>query len=336
MIKRRTGLQEHLTHNLVTRTVHSSQQNRKRTARELERSDAITVVLCGTGSPMPSKRTQSCTAVFVGGQFLVFDVGDGAARSMEALNLPVAHIQGMFLTHFHSDHFADLGEAIDRSWVNGRHEPLSIYGPQGITEIVNGFLAAYQKEYGYRTAHHGPEIMPPQYAGAIPYEFEAPVDDDPVEVYNHNGVIVKAFKVNHPPVIPAVGYRIEYAGKLVVITGDTTATDTLITNSRNADLLVSEVMNMDIIRQIEVASRRGGFDHNAHIMHDIREYHMDVSDVGNIAQQAQVKRLALTHLIPPLDNDVQVNRFFKQPIQKLYHGEIFVGKDGMRIVISLT
>ncbi len=336
MTQRRSRLRERLTRNMVARNVQSGQQARKRTATQLENTDAITVVLCGTGSPIPSKRTQSCTAVFVGGQFLVFDVGDGAARSMEAFNLPIAHMQAIFLTHFHSDHFADLGEAIDRSWVNGRREPLSIYGPQGATDIVTGFLAAYQKEYAYRTAHHGPEIMPPQYAGATPHEFEAPVGNDPVEVYSQHGVVVKAFKVNHPPVVPAVGYRIEYAGKLVVITGDTTATDTLMTNSRNADLLVSEVMNMDIISQVEAASRDGGFNSNAHIMHDIREYHMDVGDVGALAQQAQVKRLALTHLIPPLDNDVQVNRFFRQPVQKLYHGEIFVGKDGTRIVIPLT
>ena len=334
-MKQRFQLRAGWAQNFVIRAVQSGQQNRKKAAADLERSDVITVVLCGTGCPMPSKRAQSCTAIFVGGQFLVFDVGDGAARSMEAFRLPVAHMHAIFLTHFHSDHFADLGEAIDRSWVNGRREHLTVYGPRGVTEVVQGFLDSYKMEYGYRTAHHGPEIMPPGYAGVTIVEFETPTSEEPVVVYDQGGVVVKTFKVNHPPVIPAVGYRIEYAGKVVVISGDTTATNALMTQSSNADLLVSEVMNMDLIRQIEAASRSRGYNFNAHIMHDIREYHMDVSDVGKLAQQAQVKRLALTHLIPPLDNNIQVNRYFKLPIQKLYRGEIFSGKDGMRIVIPI-
>ena len=107
------------------------------------------------------------------------------------------------------------------------------------------------------------------------------------------------------------------------------------TQSCNADLLVSEVMNMHIIQQIEAAMRSGGNNSTAHIMHDIRAYHMDVRDVGKLAQQARVKRLALTHLIPPLDNNAQVYRYFKQPIQKLYQGKIILGKDGTRIVIPL-
>lgn len=319
----------------VARAVQSGQQAKKDTAAGLERMDTITVVLVGTGSPLPSKLAQSCTAVFAGGKFFLFDAGDGAERSMDSLNMPMADLRAVFLTHYHADHFADLGEVIDRSWINGRRENLNIYGPQGLAPVVNGFLDSYKVEYGYRTAHHGPEMMPPQYSGATAAEFTAPATDDPIVVYNQDGVIVRAFKDNHPPVTPAVGYCIEYGGKVVVISGDTTATNALLEQSRGADLLVSEVMNMDIIKQMEKALRDGGNTFNANIMRDIREYHMDFNEVAQLAEKAQVKKLALTHLAPPIDNDGQVNMFFKQPIQKLYHGEVIAGPDGTRIVIPL-
>ena len=313
----------------------SMQQARRDTAAELERTNVITVVLCGTGVPMEPTRAQACTAVFVGGRFLLFDVGDGAKRSMDSLKLPFANLQAVFLTHYHSDHFADLGEVINRSWLTGRRRNLIIFGPQGLTKVVNGFLTSYSLENGYRTAHHGPEMMPPQYAGATPTEFEAPTSDEPLLVYDQDGVVVKAFKENHPPVTPAVGYRIEYGDKVVVISGDTTTTQALLEQSRGADLLVSEVMNMDLVRQMEASAREGGFTFRANIFHAIYEFHMNVNDVGKLAEEAKVKRLALTHLMPPIFNNDQVNVYFKQPIQKLYHGEVFVGDDGLRIVIPL-
>ena len=323
------------TAKLVSRTLRARQKARAETVVDLERPDALTVVLCGTGSPIPSKRAQACTAIFVGGQFLVFDVGNGAARTMEALNIPVGHLNAIFLTHFHSDHIADLGETIDRSWVNGRREHLSIFGPEGTSDIVRGCLDAYSREFGYRTAHHGVEMMPPDFAGATAMEFRAPSGDETVVVYEEHGIVVKAFKANHPPVVPAVSYRIEYAGKVVVVTGDTTATAALTEQSREADLLVSEVMNMDLVHEIEAASRAAGNEFNARILHDIRSYHMDARDLGQLAREAGVKKLALTHLIPPLDHHVQATTYFKCPIEEMYHGEIVLGKDGTRIVVPL-
>jgi ribonuclease Z len=158
----------------------STQPAIKNNSAELERPDVITVVLCGTGAPMEPTRAQACTAVFVGGKFLLFDVGDGAKRSMDILKMPFGDIQSVFLTHYHSDHFADLGEIIERSWASGRRRELTVHGPTGLTSVVNGFLAAYKQDYGYRAAF---EKYPLQYAGATPVEFNTPADDEPIIVY---------------------------------------------------------------------------------------------------------------------------------------------------------
>ena len=320
---------------LVERMIHHRQRARTKAAKTLLRPDAITAVLVGTGGPMPSHRAQSCTALFVNGQFLLFDAGDGAARRMEALNLPVAQLTAVFLTHYHADHFADLGEVIDRSWILGRRHVLPIHGPEGIEPIVAGFRMAYKQEYGYRTAHHGPEVMPPEASEARARPFHYEEEGEPVCIYDHDGVTVTAFAARHPPIVPNVGYRIDYGGRTVILSGDTIATDTLLAQSRDADLLIADVMAMDLVQQIERANAAGGNDDVAHIMQDIRDYHVGAKALGKLAARAHVKRLALTHLAPPVDQRLLVHTAFKRPVAAHYKGEITVGRDGTRIAISV-
>ncbi len=319
---------------VVLANVKARNEARKETARKLLAKDAITVVLVGTGSPLPSDRAQASTAVFVDGRFLLFDCGDGASRSIDALNLPIGQIEAVFLTHFHSDHFADLGEIIDRSWIQGRRQVLAVYGPSGVAEVLDGFQRAYRLERGYRTAHHGEKVMPSEFAGAAAKPFAPDESGESVTVYDQQGVVVKAFAVNHAPVHPAVGYRVEFGGKVVVISGDTTATASLATQSRDADLLVAEAMKMATVSQMQKANEQLGNDAIAHILHDIQSYHIDVEQLGALAEEAKVKRLALTHLVPPVPKAV-APLLFKRPVSEKYHGETVVGEDGTRLVIPL-
>jgi ribonuclease Z len=328
---KRQNLQTFFVDRLLSRRQKAGADNTK----ALLRSDAITAVLVGTGGPMPSDRAQNSTAIFVNGQFLLFDAGDGAARRMEALNLPVGQLRAVFMTHYHADHFADLGEVIDRSWIMGRRHILPIYGPEGIEQIVAGIRMAYALEYGYRTAHHGPEVMPPEWSEAQAIEFQYAKDGEPARIYESDGVTVTAFAAQHPPIEPCVSYRIEHAGRTVILSGDTIYTDALLERSKGAALLISDVMSMDAVRRIEAASEAAGDGDRAHIMRDIRDYHISTDALGALAQQAHVKRLALTHLSPPVDQKILEHTLFKRPIAEHYSGEIVVGRDGTRIVIPL-
>jgi ribonuclease BN (tRNA processing enzyme) len=151
---------------------------------------------------------------------------------------------------------------------------------------------------------------------------------------------VTAFVAQHPPIQANVGYRTETAGKTVVLSGDTGATDTSLEQSRGADLLLSYVMAMDAIRQMQSPSKALGSEFGTHIIHDIRDYHIGTEELGTLAQKAQVKRLALTHLSlthlsPPVDLGLLGHGFFKRPIAASYTGEIVVGRDGTRIVVPL-
>jgi phosphoribosyl 1,2-cyclic phosphodiesterase len=166
---------------------------------------------------------------------------------MEQYNLPMEALDAIFVTHFHNDHIADIGEAMQRSYLLGREKDLVIYGPTGTAAMVEGFNTIYAEDSSYRTEHHTEEFMPSAYHFATASEFSA--DEDVIEVYPRDGVVVTAFRVAHPPIEPIFGYTIEFAGHKLV-----------------------ELM--------ENTFREMGNERNAIIFYDIREYHADVNDIG--------------------------------------------------------
>jgi ribonuclease Z len=321
---------------LLRRALVQAQEEADAASAEYQRTDQITTVLVGTASPIARSGAQTCTAIFVNGQFLLFDIGNNAMQSMYDSNIPIQEVDAVFITHFHNDHYAELGDIMEWSWINGRRHILPIHGPTGITQIVDGFWSAYELERSYRTAHHGEELMPTDFSGVETVEFAAPGGDEPIVVYENGGVTVEAFRVSHEPVDPSVGYRIMYGDTLIVISGDTVLTSSLLANSQGADLLVSEVMNMGIVAVMEDVTRENGNEDQAELLFDIRDYHMDVSDVGELAQEANVERLALNHLAPTPPMELQMNQWFVEPIQAVYDGEIIAGPDGLTIVIPLS
>ncbi|MEM7117590.1 MAG: MBL fold metallo-hydrolase [Chloroflexota bacterium] len=316
---------------LMTRMVKQRQAEMARVADELLAPNSFTAVLVGTGTPVPSERAQSSVAIFANGRFLLFDTGHGCLNSIQKHNLPIGKIDAVFLTHYHSDHIADLGEVINWSWIMGRHNTLSVYGPEGVSEIVAGFAAVYRLDNIYRNAHHGEEIMPLSGAGAESKQFDVASDGSMSVVYDEHNIIVKTFEVNHDPAKPAVGYRIDYQGKSVVISGDTVLLPSLEAACQGADLLICDAMNHEIIAEIEAIQREIGNNVMAHIMNDVRDYHIDVPEIGQLAASANVKHVALLHLMPTVNQPAQLEAFFVQPLAAHYSGKITVGEDGLKI-----
>ncbi|NOH02826.1 MAG: MBL fold metallo-hydrolase [Chloroflexi bacterium] len=132
-----------------------------RNAKHFE-EDALYVITTGTGAPLPDpNRAGPQTVVLAGDQILVFDAGPGSTRQLELI-IDTSSVDALFLTHYHSDHIGDMGELMLKRWAtSGPAEPLPIYGPPGVEEVVAGFEAAYQLDVGYRIAHHGAEAVPP-------------------------------------------------------------------------------------------------------------------------------------------------------------------------------
>lgn len=185
------------TTSLLENTMRKQQEEQQEAYADFLDEDEINVVLVGTAGPMSPGLAQNSTAVFVNGKFFLFDAGDYAHKRMEQFNLPVAEIDALFLTHFHNDHIADVGEVMPRSFIMGRTKELTVYGPTGTEQLVNGFIDVYTADSAHRTDHHGEEYMPSEFHFATPVEFDASATE--VEVYNQDGVVVTAFPSAHPP-----------------------------------------------------------------------------------------------------------------------------------------
>lgn len=257
----------------ISRGIVRRNEQNENTYKDLLSNDEINVVLVGTAGPMSPELAQSSTALFVNGQFLLFDAGDYAQKRMEQFKLPLASIDAVFLTHLHNDHIADLGEVMQRNFFLRRQKDFLVYGPTGTKEVVNGFNMVYGADSSFRTEHHTEEYMPSEYHFAKAKEFDGELEE--VIVYEKDDVVVTAFQNYHPPIEPTFGYIIEYDGKKVVISGDKLITEELAQYSNSADLPVMDIMNYELVKLIEETYRGIGDERIAQIMYDIREYHPD-------------------------------------------------------------
>ena len=297
--------------------------------------DGLHVALCGTGSPLPDPtRAGPCSVVIAGKHLFVVDIGEGGARTIVGMGLPIGRIEGLFLTHFHSDHIDGLGPLMLQSWIaSSATSPLPVHGPVGVEAVVAGFDAAYATDSRYRTAHHGAGVAPPSGAGAVAIPFAMPKPDAPEVVFAHDGLRVTAFCVDHGPVRPAVGYRFDYKGRSVVFSGDTGPSASLVAAAKGADLLVHEALQPRLVGLLTAALERNHRYNLAQVTRDIRNYHTTPEQAADAAKAAGVKRLVLNHIVPPLPLRFAYPAFLGDSARH-FAGPITVGEDGM--LFSLT
>ena len=256
--------------------------------------DGLRVFMCGTASPLPAPdRAQACVAVMAGERLYLVDAGAGSARTLSLARIDLSRLAGVLVTHFHSDHIASLGDFNLNSWVAGRPVPLEVFGPEGVTEVVAGFNMAYRLDAGYRVLHHGEELLPPELAVMQARTIE------PGAVLAEDDFVVTAFRVDHDPVSPAVGYRFDYRGRSVVISGDAVVNDDLINAARDADLLLQDALSTPIVAALEKATQGTRV---SKIFHDIPDYHAATEDMTRLLNATNVRQLALYHLVPPPQN----------------------------------
>lgn len=291
--------------------------------------EGLHVGLCGSAGPFPNRdRRGPCIFVIAGRDFYVVDAGAGSPGTIGSMRLPTGALKGIFLSHFHSDHIDGLGELMMNRWVQGAHkEPVPVYGPPGVERVVNGLREAYAQDSLYRTAHHGEGIAPPSGSGGRPVTYDlgsAPMASQ--VILEANGLKVTAFTVDHAPISPAVGYRFDYKGRSVVISGDTSPSPNVTAMSRGADVLVHEALQPAIIERFEAGARARGADGVAKIMHDILDYHTSPEEAAVIASEAGVDYLLLYHIVPPLPRFF--DRAFLGDAGEHYDGPIKIGVDG--------
>jgi len=199
----------------------------------------LKVTLLGTGSPIPLvDRFGPSTLVEAGDERLVFDCGRSCTTRLWQVGVPLGTVK-LFITHLHSDHTVGIPDL----WLTGlmymafgtRAEPFRVWGPQGTAAMMTNLEKAYESDLAIRhpkkCAGTTIETNP---CGAIGKDFGEGA------VYEANGVRVTAFKVAHAE-IDAYGFRVDYKGHAVVLSGDTRPNENLIAHARGADVIIHEV-----------------------------------------------------------------------------------------------
>ncbi len=299
-----------------------------------ELPDGLHVALCGAGSPLPDvDRSGPCVAVIAGGKLYIVDSGSGSSRVLARSRLPQGKVERIFFTHFHSDHIDGLGELTLQRWAGGQHSsPVPVHGPTGVERVVAGFNQAYSQDFVYRVAHHGAETVPPGGAGGVARPFSVPRDGELTEVFRDGDLTVAAFLVDHAPVTPAVGYRFEYKGRSVVISGDTAKSPNLQAMSKGVDLLVHEALSPELVAVITRAAHAAGAANIEKITRDIVGYHTTPVEAAEIARDAKVGHLLYYHIVPPLPL-APLKSIFLKGVEDVYDGPVTLGRDGTIVTL---
>ena len=265
--------------------------------------DGLHIALCGAGGPMPSAhRSGPCVAVMAGGKLFLVDSGTNGVRNLTRMGFDPGTISSVFLTHFHSDHIDGLGETATLRWAGGNHSsPLPVYGPQGVTTVVDGFNHVYGYDFVYRNDHHGDSVTPLSGAGMLAIPFATPQQGLTTIIYDELDLRVEAFSVNHYPITPAVGYLFTYKGRTALISGDTTKIASVEKFAVDVDLLVHEALAAHLLKAMNEGASAAGNMPRAKIFLDVLNYHATPVEVAEIARDSKVGHLLYYHIVPPLD-----------------------------------
>ena len=276
-------------------------------------AQSLKVTLLGTGSPQPRMdRFGPSILVEAGEKKLLFDCGRGVAQRIEQLKIAFTDIDALFVTHLHSDHIVGIPDLWLTGWARGRKAPLQVWGPTGTKSMMTHLAEAYQYDIQIRQLD---DKLPPQGVAVIANDIGQGV------VYDRAGIKITAFLVDHGVVKPALGYRIDFAGHSVVLSGDTRYSENLIRFSQKVDVLIHEVIDPDRFRAKNPSM-------SAERLQAIVGHHTSAELAGTIFTQVKPKLAVYSHIVPGDSADlVPLTR-------KTYAGPLEVGEDLMSFEIG--
>src|SRR5262245_20951205 len=275
------------------------------------------VVMLGTGTPKPDPhRSGPPPAIVVNGTPYLVDFGPGVIRrasaafqnGVTAFGAGVANLKTAFLTHLHSDHTMGYPDLIFTPWLMGRREPLTVYGPKGLKAMTENVLKAWEIDLGVRTI--GGHARPPCTVDV--HEFTAGV------IYRDANITVTAFPVHHGDDLQAYGFRCDTPDRTIVLSGDTSPTQSLLDHCAGCDVLIHECYPLSTFRTASSAWQEFR-----------RSHHTSSKELADIANAVRPGLLVIYHHSNagggPLSSDTE--DVLLAEIRERYSGRVVGGRD---------
>lgn len=284
---------------------------------QVAKAAAIKVTLLGTapGPPVRLNQYQTTTLVEANGEKLLFDCGRGVLFRLTQAGVPLESVSKLFITHLHSDHVVDIPDLLLTGWASRspRKVPLQVWGPEGTVSMMDHLQKAFAFDIHIRRDID--EKFSPEGIKVLATDIQQGV------IYESNGVKVTAFLVDHGPVKPAFGYRVDFNGHSVVLSGDTRPSDNLVQYSKGVDVLIHETLDPDRFR--DAAFQQTQEQRNAIINH-----HTKPEEAGEIFASVKPKLAVFSH--------AEQSPAIVAKTRKIYSGPLELGEDLMVIEIGDT
>ncbi|MEP6755331.1 MAG: MBL fold metallo-hydrolase [Chthonomonadales bacterium] len=282
---------------------------------------AFRVTLLGTGNPRPTTE-RSGPAILVEAMTnpptrILVDVGRGATERLFTVGGRelLSGVDMVLLTHLHSDHVVGIPDLWLTGWIFGRAKPFVVRGPSGSAAMMAHLQKAF--EFDVTMRRDLDEHLP-----AAGVEVDAKdIESDKVIVLN--GVKITPFTVDHGIVKPAYGYRIDYAGKSVVLSGDTRYSENLITHAKSCDLLIHEVVVPEVERKLSLMRSPAATQR-------VIEHHTTPEECGRVFTAVKPKLAVYSHIVP----SPATAKDIVGPTRKTYAGPLVVGEDLMFFTVG--
>ena len=254
------------------------------------------------------------------GHKIVVDCGLGVGRALTEQGVPLKDLRVIFITHLHSDHYLELGPLIHTAWTAGLKRRIDVYGPRDLDQYWQGFLISMESDINLRISDEGrPDLRKLVVFHAI----------EETGIVRIGDINVTALRNLHPPLMDTFALSFKSKRKHVVFGGDTAFMPKLAEFAKGADLLIHEGMLRDAPSSL--VTRVGNGDER--LLKHLFAAHTSAADAAKIATIAQVKTLALNHLIPSDDPNIS-HQHWKAEIEPHWKGNFILGQDGLRIYLD--
>jgi ribonuclease BN (tRNA processing enzyme) len=299
-------------------------------AQEVAAREATFVTLGTMGGPIPHPhRSQAANALIHGSEVILVDCGDGAAEQLARAGLRLGSIRAVFLSHLHFDHTAGLAGILGLRHQTNVRGVLEIYGPPGTKQLVDGLIAsmrpAAEAGYGFEGQT---SVAPAEAVRAIEIVGGSKVQIGDVQVtaaQNTHYSFAKDSPMDRR--FKSLAFRLDLPERSIVYTGDTGPSGDVEVLASNADLLVSEMI--DVAATVENVKRNSPtMPERAleQVVRHLTQHHLTAEQVGQLAARAQVKRVVVTHVVPGSIDSQQLTRY-KAQIAKHFKGPVTVASD---------